>query len=126
MPEPPFQIAGQSKKMAVEQLSFEQCKIILKWYWKFENVCKVQKRWQCEFAMEHPTRLTFACIHDKFEADDMVHDVHKQRSGRSCTATSPASSAVVLEQFMITAKVRKTMCTMGVSHFTFNKMAHHH
>jgi hypothetical protein len=89
-------------------------------------VCEVQTRWQSDFATERPTWLTIACMHDKFEADGTVHDVHKQRSGRSCTATSLASSAVVLEQFMITAKVRKTMCTMGVSHFSFNRMAHHH
>jgi hypothetical protein len=43
-------MAGQSKKMVVEQLSFEQHKIILKWYWKFENVCKVQRQYWHEFA----------------------------------------------------------------------------
>jgi hypothetical protein len=31
MPKPPYRIAGQSKKMAAERLSFEQRKIILKW-----------------------------------------------------------------------------------------------
>jgi hypothetical protein len=35
----------------------------------------------------------------KFEADGAVHDVHKQRSRRPCTATSPASPAMVLEQY---------------------------
>jgi hypothetical protein len=33
-------MAGQSKKMVVEQLLFEQRKIILKWYWKFEMCAK--------------------------------------------------------------------------------------
>jgi hypothetical protein len=31
MPKPPYRIAGQSKKMGAERLSFEQRKIILKW-----------------------------------------------------------------------------------------------
>jgi hypothetical protein len=35
MPAPPYGIAGQSKEMAAELLSFEQRKTILKWYWKF-------------------------------------------------------------------------------------------
>jgi hypothetical protein len=25
--------------------SFEQCKLILKWYWKLENVLEVQRWW---------------------------------------------------------------------------------
>jgi hypothetical protein len=29
--------------------------------------------------MEPPTQLTIACIHDKFEGDGTVHDVHKQK-----------------------------------------------
>jgi hypothetical protein len=92
-------MAGQSKKMAAERLSFEQRKIILKWYWKFENMCEVQRQWRCEFATEPPTRLKIARIRNKFEADSTVQDVYKQRSGKPCTATSPASSAMVLEQF---------------------------
>jgi hypothetical protein len=43
MPEPPYQLAGQSKKMVVKQLLFEQYKIFWKWYRKFENVCKKYK-----------------------------------------------------------------------------------
>jgi hypothetical protein len=74
-------------------------KIILKWYGKFENVCKVQRQRRHEFGTEPPTRLTTACIPDKFEANGTVHDVHKQRSGRPYTATSPASSSTVLEHF---------------------------
>jgi hypothetical protein len=55
MPQPLSPMAGQPKKMEVERLSFEQYKIILKWYWKSENVCEVKRHWQCEFAMELPT-----------------------------------------------------------------------
>jgi hypothetical protein len=48
-------MAGQSKKMAVEQLSSEQCKIILKWYWEFGNVPEVQIQWRREFGTDPPT-----------------------------------------------------------------------
>jgi hypothetical protein len=92
-------MAGQSKEMAAEQLSFEQRKIILKRYWKFENVCAVQRQRWCEFWTEPLTWLTIARIRLRFEADGTVHDVHKQISGKPCTATSPAFSAMVLEQF---------------------------
>jgi hypothetical protein len=92
-------MARQSKKMAVERLLFEQCKIILKCYWKFENVCEVQRQWKHEFAVEPPMQLTIACIHDIFEAYGTVHAVHKQRSGRPCTSLSLSSFAMVLEEF---------------------------
>jgi predicted GNAT family acetyltransferase len=62
-------------------------------------MCELRREWLLEFAREPPTRLTIARIRDKFEADVIVHDVKKQISGRTCTATSPASSAMVLEQF---------------------------
>jgi hypothetical protein len=55
MPEPTYQLEGQSKKMEAELLSFEQRKIILKWYWKLENVCEIQRKWRREFASEPPT-----------------------------------------------------------------------
>ena len=91
--------AGQSKKMAKARLSFEEHKTILKWYLKFENVVEVQRQWRREYATEPPTRLTISRIHDKFETHGTVCDVHKGRSRRPRTATSPASSAKVLEQF---------------------------
>jgi hypothetical protein len=43
---------------------FEQCKWILKWYWKMENVTEVQRRWRNEFGT--PTRVTVTKIRDKF------------------------------------------------------------
>jgi hypothetical protein len=79
MPEPPYQMAGQSKKMVAEQLLFEQRKIILKWRWKFEDVCNVQRDLQREFATEPPIGLTIARICDIFEANGTVHDMHKQK-----------------------------------------------
>jgi hypothetical protein len=85
--------------MAEARLSFEQRKVILKWYFKFENVCEVQRQWRREFATKPPIRLIIARIRDKFETDGTVRDVDKQRSGRPRTATSPASSVMVLGQF---------------------------
>jgi len=35
--------AGQSKKMVEARLSFEERKIILKWYLKFENIVEVRQ-----------------------------------------------------------------------------------
>ena len=35
--------------MAAQRLTSEQHKIILKWYWKFENVCEVQMNGQVNF-----------------------------------------------------------------------------
>jgi hypothetical protein len=49
--------------------------------------------------MDPPIRLIISCICDRFEADGTVHDVHKQRSGKPCIATSPTSSAMVFQQF---------------------------
>jgi hypothetical protein len=76
--------------MAAERLPFEQRKIILKRYWKFENMCEVRKQWPREFATEPPTRLTMARIHDKFEDDGTVHkqkiweDLHSNESRPFC------------------------------------------
>jgi hypothetical protein len=52
--------------MEAKWSSFEQLEIILKRYWKFEKMCKVQEQWRREFAMEPPTRLTTASICDKY------------------------------------------------------------
>jgi hypothetical protein len=112
-------MAGQAKKMAAERLSFEQRKIILKWYWNFENVCEVRRQWRREFATEPPIRLTIACIRDKFETDGTVHGVHKEKSGRLCTAMRLASSSMLLGQFT-------RLPQRSSSHFTCNKMARHH
>jgi len=92
------------------RLSFEEHKTILKWYLKFENVVEVQRQWRREYATEPPTRLTIECIHDKFETHGTVCDVHKGRSGRPCTATSPASSAKVLEQFTCSPQKSTKQC----------------
>jgi hypothetical protein len=77
-----------------EKLSFEQRKAVLK-YWKYENSEEVQRQWPNEFGTQPPTRRTIACIRDKFEADGTVHDVHKQRSGRT-PSTPDTLTAVVL------------------------------
>jgi hypothetical protein len=66
MPEPPYRMTGQSKKMAAGRLSFESRKTVFAYNWKFKN------GWTREFATESPTRLTTACIRDKAETDGTV------------------------------------------------------
>jgi len=59
--------AGQWKKMAEAQLSFEKCKTILKWCSKFENMVEVQWQWRREHATDPQTCLRIANIHDKLD-----------------------------------------------------------
>jgi hypothetical protein len=61
-------------------------------------VCEIQIQWRHEFATEPPTKLTVSRIRGRFEASGTEHNVRKQRSGWSCTATSSASAATLLEQ----------------------------
>ena len=109
--------AGQSKKMAEVRLSFEEHKTILKWHLKFKNVVEVRRQWRCEYATESPTHLTIERICDKFETHGTVCDVHKGRSGRPRTATSPACSAMLLEQFTRSPQKSTKQCARetGVS-----------
>ncbi|KAJ4428830.1 hypothetical protein ANN_25823 [Periplaneta americana] len=62
------------------------------------TVLTVQRQWRREYETEPPTRLTIKRIIDKFEAHGTICDIHKGRSGRPHTATSAASSALVLER----------------------------
>ena len=78
---------------------FEERKSILKWYIKFENVAEVQRKWMREFQTQPPTRLTITWLCNKFDTHGTICDVQRRRSGRPRTATSPASSAMVLERF---------------------------
>jgi hypothetical protein len=94
MPGPPYGIAGQSKTMAAEQLSFEQLKMILKWYWKFENVSEVRREWCREFSVEFPTRLKIVK-----NLKPILLCTSKDLGGLG-TATNPASTAMLLEQFI--------------------------
>jgi hypothetical protein len=108
--------------MATEGLSFEQRKINFKWYWKFEYLREVQKQWWREPAMEPPSQLTTGRIRENSEAAGTVHDVTKQGSGRPCTATCPASPASTCFGYSFYLPL---ISSMGMSHFTFNNMAHH-
>jgi hypothetical protein len=83
------------KKMAAEQLSLAQhnYEVLLEMCVKYKAR---RRQWGHEFATEPPT--TTAHTWNKFEAGGIMHDVHKQRSGRPCAAMSP------------TTKVHKTMC----------------
>ena len=78
---------------------------------------EVQRQWRREYVTEPPTRLTIARIPDKFETHGTVCDVHKGRSGTPRTATSPASSAKMLEQITRSPQKSTKQCARetGVS-----------
>ena len=96
--------------MAGARLTFEKRKSILKWYIKFENVAEVQRKWKREFQTQPPTRLTITRLCDKFHTHGTIRDVHWGRSGRPRTATSPASSAMVLERLKTSPRKSATQC----------------
>jgi hypothetical protein len=104
----------QIRKMAEGRLSFEQRKLTLKWYWKFENVLKVQRRWTRKFETTPPTRLTITTSRDKFETYGTVNDMCKQRSGRPRTSTSEDTSAMVLQQFTRSPKKSFRRCASEI------------
>jgi len=85
--------------MAGARLTLKERKSILKWYIKFENVAEVQRQWKREFQTKPPTCLTITWLCDKFYTHGTICDVNRGRTGRLLTATSPASSAMVLERF---------------------------
>ena len=83
--------------MAEVRLGFEERKFIIKCYWKHENIMEVQRQFRRHFHKDPPTRRTIARIRDKFETDGTVHDVHKERSGRPRSSTTPAKENQLLE-----------------------------
>jgi hypothetical protein len=60
--------------MAEVLLTFEQLRVILKWYFKFENVCEALRWWRREFKANSQTQLTISSILDMFETD--THHLH--------------------------------------------------
>jgi len=103
--------------MAGARLTFEERNSILKCYIKFKNVAEVQRQWKREFQTQPPTRLTITRLLDKFDSHGTICDVHRGRSVRPRTATSPASSAMVLERFTTSPRMSATQCARetGVS-----------
>jgi len=55
--------------MAEILLTFEQLMVILKWYFKFENVCEVRRWWRREFKAKSQTQPTISSILDMSETD---------------------------------------------------------
>ncbi|GFW19769.1 hypothetical protein TNCV_3560731 [Trichonephila clavipes] len=65
-------------------LTFKQRKCILKWYWEFKNISEVK-----QYGTEPPTRLSIACLRDKFEIDGTTKDIHKKLSIRETIRSVP-------------------------------------
>ena len=70
------------------KLSFDECKWLLKCYWKVENVVGVQWCSGAKFGTP-PTRVTITRIRDKFEVDGTVQDVLKGQGGRGIVIEFP-------------------------------------
>ena len=69
------EISADCKKLKTKmivRLTFDQCKAVLKWYWKYKNIQEVQRQWQTKFESESPTSRTIARIWDKFENAELL------------------------------------------------------
>ena len=78
---------------------FNECKWLLKCYWKVENVVVVQRCWRVGFGTPPPTRVTITKIRDKFEVDGTVQDVFKGRYGRKRSSTDKERADAVMQVF---------------------------
>jgi hypothetical protein len=112
LPEPPYRMAREVKLNGGRTCVFRATQDNSEVDWKFEKCAKHKDSVSCEFATDSATRLAIACIRHKSEADATVRDVHKQRAGRHCTVTSPASSVMVLEQYTSSAQNSAKQCAL--------------
>jgi len=67
--------------MAKVRLTFEQRKLIMKCYSKFEDVCEGQRRRRREICNSAFNTTNISRIRDKFETGSTVQDVYKRRAG---------------------------------------------
>ena len=81
------------------KLSFDERKLLMKCYWKVENVVEVQRRWRVKFGTLPPTRVAITRIRGKFQVDGTVQDVLKGRCGRKRSSTDNESVDVVMQVF---------------------------
>ena len=58
------------------KLTLEECKIILKRYWKTENAQDVIRDWNHYFNTDPPTRLAIYKLRDKFDDTGSVADAY--------------------------------------------------
>jgi hypothetical protein len=79
-------------------LTFEQSKLILKWWRKFENACKMQRRPRPEFVANFPQWLTISRIRHRFETDGNVQYLYRRLSGWHASSISGKNSDVTLHQ----------------------------
>jgi hypothetical protein len=75
-------------------------------------VCEVQRQWRREIVTEPATRLTIARNRDRFETDGTVHEEILLALFNSTCFGHPFYVSFII--------------SMEMSHFAFNKMAHHH
>ena len=82
-----------------ERLTFEERKLILKLYFKYESISEVRRQWSLQFQSDPRSRLTISRLRDKFEENGTVQDVCASQSGRPRTSRSDANVALVLGAF---------------------------
>ena len=94
------------------KLSFDKPNLLLKCYWKVENV-EVQCRWRVEFGTT-PTRVTITRIRDKLGVDGTMQDVLKGRCGRNGSSTDNESADAFMQVFARSPKKALRQCSSEI------------
>ena len=103
---------------------YDECKWLLKCYWKVENVIEVQWRWRVEFGIPPPTRLTIIRTRNKFEVDGTVQDVLKGRCGRKRSSSDNESADAVMQVFAQSTKKSLRQCSreIGIEKYSIHRI----
>ena len=90
-----------------------------------KNAFKVQRQFKRELQKEPSTRVTIIRIQDNFEADGAVQNVHKKRSQRRRTSTSPTRE---LETFQPSPRksAAQAYCEVGISKSSVHRIMQHY
>jgi len=109
------------------RLTFEERKQVLKWYFKYENICEVQRQWKTTYESEPPRRDTISRIRDKFEEVGTVGSLQTS-TGRQRTARSNDNVALVVNAFGDDPKksVRQAALDLNLSRSTIQRILHEH
>ena len=105
-------------------LTDEECKWILKRYWKTENSERVREQWRETFASPPPTRLAIYRIHEKFERTGSIHN--SPQSGRSVTVTTPENAMQVALAFTQNPQKSKNRASseLGIERRSLGRLMH--
>ena len=101
-------------------LTDEECKWILKRYWKTENSERVREQWRETFASPPPTRLVIYRLQEKFERTGSIHN--SPQSGRPVTVTTPENAMQVALAFTQSPQKSKNRASseLGIERRSFD------